>query len=36
MYEGRVFKNVVPLKQAPLADGTSAVIPLEARREEVK
>jgi hypothetical protein len=36
MYEARVFKNVVPLKPAPLAEGSSGVIPLEARREEVK
>ncbi len=36
MYEGRVFKNVVPLKQAPLAEGQSSVTPLEARREEAK
>ncbi len=36
LYENRVFKNVVPMRTAPLADGQAEVTPLEARRLETK
>jgi hypothetical protein len=34
LYEDRVFKNAVPLRTAPLAEGQAEVTPLEARRAE--
>ncbi len=36
LYEERVFKNAVPLRTAPLAEGQAEVTPLEARRTELK
>ena len=36
LYEDRVFRNAVPLRTAPLAEGQAEVTPLEARRADIK